>query len=147
MLGRSGRSASFTSNYGVQVVAPSDATAAAAAAAAAKKAAVLELPSLNSFSDDFGIRAEANKEKQRRLTAVVYPTQIVIPKNKKRKDSTFGEALSPSAAVTGGLKSSDSLASPSLAGSASSAGGAPSPSIKVNGEDGFEQEEQQQESK
>ncbi|KAF9979545.1 hypothetical protein BGZ75_009568 [Mortierella antarctica] len=84
--GRTGRSASFTSAYGVQVVTPEPA-----------KKAVLELPSLHSFSDDFGIRADANKEKQKKLTAVVYPTQIVIPKNKKRKDSTNGEA--------GGLKS------------------------------------------
>ncbi|KAG0060246.1 hypothetical protein BGZ89_012422 [Linnemannia elongata] len=128
MLGRSGRSASFTSNYGVQVVTPES---AAAAAAAAKKT-VLELPSLNSFSDDFGIRSEANKEKQRKLTAVVYPTQIVIPKNKKRKDSTTGETLSPGGPTgAGGLKSATSLASPSFP----SAGGAPSPSIKVNGED------------
>ncbi|KAF9951456.1 hypothetical protein BGZ72_007037 [Mortierella alpina] len=84
--GRTGRSASFTSAYGVQVITPEPA-----------KKAVLELPSLHSFSDDFGIRADANKEKQKKLTAVVYPTQIVIPKNKKRKDSTNGEA--------GGLKS------------------------------------------
>ncbi|KAF9122096.1 hypothetical protein BGW39_010019 [Mortierella sp. 14UC] len=144
MLGRSGRSASFTSAYGVQVVTPdsssnsasaftsaSAAYAAAAAAAHAKKT-VLELPSLNSFSDDFGIRSDANKEKQRKLTAVVYPTQIVIPKNKKRKDSTNGEALSAGGVGAGGLKSAaTSLASPSFP----SAGGAPSPSIKVNGED------------
>lgn len=126
MLGRSGRSASFTSAYGVQIVTPES---AAAAAAAAKKT-VLELPSLNSFSDDFGIRSDANKEKQRKLTAVVYPTQIVIPKNKKRKDSTTGETLSAGGAA-GGLKSATSLSSPSFP----SAGGAPSPSIKVNGED------------
>ncbi|KAF9106136.1 hypothetical protein BGX29_010386 [Mortierella sp. GBA35] len=119
MLGRSGRSASFTSAYGVQVVAPD-----------AGKKAVLELPSLNSFSDDFGIRADANKEKQRKLTAVVYPTQIVIPKNKKRKDSTNGEG------VSAGLKSANSLSSPFPA-----AGGAPSPSIKVNGEDGVQAKE------
>ncbi|KAG0282560.1 hypothetical protein BGZ97_008940, partial [Linnemannia gamsii] len=131
MLGRSGRSASFTSAYGVQIVTPE---AAAAAAAAAKKT-VLELPSLNSFSDDFGIRSEANKEKQRKLTAVVYPTQIVIPKNKKRKDSTTGEALSAGGAA-GGLRSATSLTSPCFP----SAGGAPSPSIKVNGADELEVE-------
>ncbi|KAK3836680.1 MAG: hypothetical protein J3R72DRAFT_201522 [Linnemannia gamsii] len=136
MLGRSGRSASFTSAYGVQVVTP-DAAFAAAAAAHAKKT-VLELPSLNSFSDDFGIRADANKEKQRKLTAVVYPTQIVIPKNKKRKDSTNGETLSAGGIGAGGLKSATSLASPSFP----SAGGAPSPSIKVNGEDEVEEEEE-----
>ncbi|KAF9921077.1 hypothetical protein FBU30_008942 [Linnemannia zychae] len=131
MLSRSGRSASFTSAYGVQVVTP-DLTSHSHAQG---KKAVLELPSLNSFSDDFGIRADANKEKQRRLTAVVYPTQIVIPKNKKRKDSTTGETLSAGGSGgTGSLKSGISLVSPSFP----SAEGAPSPTIKLNGKDEIE---------
>ncbi|KAG0206657.1 hypothetical protein BGX28_001905 [Mortierella sp. GBA30] len=94
--GRTGRSASFTSAYGVQVVAPEP-----------PKKTVLELPSLHSFSDDFGIRSDTSKENQKKLTAVVYPTQIVIPKNKKKKekDATIGEA--------GGLKSAASVTSPS----------------------------------
>ncbi|KAG0301882.1 hypothetical protein BGZ98_007967 [Dissophora globulifera] len=112
--GRAGRSGSFASAYGVQVVAPE--------ALVKKSTAVLELPSLNSFSDDFGIQADANKDKQKRLTAVVYPTQIVIPKSKKRRESMTGDnngqksALTPTATV----------------------GGAPSPSINVSGEEGAE---------
>ncbi|KAF9192294.1 hypothetical protein BGZ51_005865 [Haplosporangium sp. Z 767] len=110
--GRSGRSGSFTSAYGVQMVAPEP-----------SKSTVLELPSLHSFSDDFGIQSGASKEKQQKLTAVVYPTQIVIPKNKKRKDSTAGE--------TGGLKSAVSLNSPSLP----VVGDAPNPSVQVSSQD------------
>ncbi|KAG0249505.1 hypothetical protein BG011_009227 [Mortierella polycephala] len=107
--GRSGRSGSFTSAYGVQMVAPDS-----------SKKTVLELPSLHSFSNDFGIQSGDSKEKQQKLTAVVYPTQIVIPKNKKRKDSTPGE--------TGGLKSAVSLNSPSPP----VVGGAPSSPVQIS---------------
>ncbi|KAF9357230.1 hypothetical protein BGX26_004031 [Mortierella sp. AD094] len=108
--GRAGRSGSFTSAYGVQLVTPE----------APKKKTVLELPSLHSFSNDFGIQEDANNQRQKKLTAVVYPTQIIIPKNKKRKDSVSGEA--------GGLKSAVSMNSPTVP----TAGGAHSPSIMVN---------------
>ncbi|KAF8939212.1 hypothetical protein BGZ58_010386 [Dissophora ornata] len=103
--GRTGRSSSFTSAYGVQVVAP-------------EKKTVLELPSLHSFSDDFGIQADANKDKQKRLTAVIYPTQIVIPKNKRRESMLSGQRS----------------AAPLASLSPPAAGGAPSNSIMVNDE-------------
>ncbi|KAG0047746.1 hypothetical protein BGZ83_007247 [Gryganskiella cystojenkinii] len=123
---RQGRSASFTSAYGVQVVAPQPASA------------VLELPSLNSFSDDFGIRQDQNKENKKKLTAVVYPTQIVIPKNKKNKDLTADTAAASLNTISaGGLASASSMASHSPL----SAGGAPSPSIKVNGKESPEHED------
>ncbi|KAF9435417.1 hypothetical protein BGZ76_006322 [Entomortierella beljakovae] len=109
--GRAGRSGSFTSAYGVPLHGFD----------APKKKTVLELPSLNSFSDDFGIREDANNQKQKKLTAVVYPTQIVIPKNKKRKDSVAGES---------GLRST--FPTP---------GGAASPSIMVNSQDITEEPE------
>ncbi|KAF9110431.1 hypothetical protein BGX27_006341 [Mortierella sp. AM989] len=106
--GRAGRSGSFTSAYGVQLMTPE-----------APKKTVLELPSLNSFSDDFEIQENTNNQRQKRLTAVIYPNQIVIPKN-KRRDSVAGESS--------GLKSAASLNSPSVP----SPGGAPSPSVVVN---------------
>lgn len=93
--------------------------------------AVLELPSLNSFSDDFGIRQDQNKENKKKLTAVVYPTQIVIPKKNKNKELT-ADTTTGSLSVSG-LASASSLSSPSPLSAA--AGGAPSPSIKVNGEE------------
>ncbi|KAF9203377.1 hypothetical protein BGZ49_006497 [Haplosporangium sp. Z 27] len=113
--GRAGRSGSFTSAYGVQVYAPE----------APKKKTVLELPSLNSFSDDFGIQEDVNDQQEKRLTAVVYPTQIIIPKNKKKRDSALGES--------GDLKSAASLNSPSISSPC-----ATSPSVEV--EDILEQE-------
>lgn len=83
--GRTGRSGSFTSVHGVQVMTPE---------MPKKKKTVLELPSLNSFADGFGVQDNATKEQQRKLTAVVYPTQVVISKN-KRKSSSAGGPKSP----------------------------------------------------
>ncbi|KAF9171488.1 hypothetical protein BGX21_007341 [Mortierella sp. AD011] len=103
--GRSGRSGSFASAYGVQLIAPEP-----------PKKTVLELPSLHSFSEDFAVKENDSNQKQKKLTAVVYPTQIVVPKNKKRKDSVNGE--------TGGSKSAASN-SPT----APTAGEAHSPSV------------------
>lgn len=126
---RQGRSASFTSAYGVQVMAPA-APIQAAGAHGPSSAAALELPSLNSFSDDFGIRQSQNKDGKKKLTAVVYPTQIVIPKNKK-KDLSANTTATLSSASAGGLASASSN-SPSPLSSVAPI----SPSIKVNGEEG-----------
>ncbi|KAG0019449.1 hypothetical protein BGZ81_009709 [Podila clonocystis] len=115
--GRTGRSGSFTSAYGVQVVTPSQQQQLQQ-----QQQQQLELPSLNSFSDDFGIKQEQGKEKQKKLTAVVYPTQVVIPKSRKQKD------VEPLSAV--------SLNSPML----SAGGGCASPAIQVNNEVFEEQE-------
>ncbi|KAK3817780.1 MAG: hypothetical protein J3Q66DRAFT_190417 [Benniella sp.] len=75
--GRAGRSDSFTSAFGVQM--PPEGPK--------KKNSVLELPSLDPFSENFAVK-EDESMKQKKLTAVVYPAQqVVIPKN-KRQNST-----------------------------------------------------------
>ncbi|KAF9379928.1 hypothetical protein CPB97_008673 [Podila verticillata] len=119
--GRTGRSGSFTSAYGVQVVAPSQQQLMMQQQQQQDKS-VLELPSLNSFSDDFGIKQERAQEKQKKMTAVVYPTKVVIPKNRKR------EVDQPTSAV--------SLQSPMMLPT----GGCASPAIQVNNEVFEEQE-------
>ncbi|KAI1315965.1 hypothetical protein EDD11_010604 [Mortierella claussenii] len=116
--GRAGRSASFTSAYGVQVVTP-------------EKKAVLELPSLHSFSDDFKIQEKAQNQQQKKLTAVVYPTQIVIPKNKLRRDSSAG-----------GPKSAASISSPSTTTAAAAVAAAACPPIAAEAQQQQQKEEQ-----
>ncbi|GJJ70306.1 hypothetical protein EMPS_02655 [Entomortierella parvispora] len=138
---RQGRSASFTSAYGVQVMAPAAPTPAAGSNAASATAAALELPSLDSFADDFGIRQSQNKDSKKKLTAVVYPTQIVIPKNKKKDLSANTTTTLSSASVsasTGGLASASSLNPPSPLSSVAPI----SPSIKVNGEESPEERDE-----
>ncbi|KAF9580389.1 hypothetical protein BGW38_002985, partial [Lunasporangiospora selenospora] len=121
--GRMGRSGSFTSGYGVQVAGPEvQPHGPPGAALVRKSSAVLELPSLNSFSDDFIVQANANKDKEKKFTAVVYPTQIVIPKSKKKKDE--GGPLS--ATVPGPMDAENGIQAHSPMG------GVPSPSIKLS---------------
>ncbi|KAG0334474.1 hypothetical protein BG004_000394 [Podila humilis] len=119
---RSVRSGSFTSGYGVQggstMMTPQE-----------KK---LELPTLtNSFSDDFvGIKnQDRSKEKQKKLTAVVYPTQVVIPKNKKMRENSLHSATTPVSATS--LHSPHQLL-PGAGAGAGTGGGCASPTIHVN---------------
>ncbi|KAF9407090.1 hypothetical protein BGZ94_002830 [Podila epigama] len=98
--GRTGRSGSFTSAYGVQAMSPSGHLTPQQQQQLLlhqqqQQQKVLELPSLHSFSDDFGLKGETKPEKQgKKLTAVVYPTQVVIPKAKKRDLNSPASATS-----------------------------------------------------
>jgi hypothetical protein len=60
------------------------------------KKTVLDMPSLNPFSEDFAIKEDSEKEKQKKLSAVVYPTQVVIPKNKRKGSTIAAESTAPS---------------------------------------------------
>ncbi|KAF9915166.1 hypothetical protein BX616_006769 [Lobosporangium transversale] len=100
--GRTGRSGSFTSAHGVQIVMPGE-SLLPTTQERRPTSTVLELPSLHSFSDEFGIKEEPEEQQQRRMSAVVYPAQIVTSKNKMRRDSTVS-----------GPKSAASVTSPSI---------------------------------
>ncbi|KAF9973417.1 hypothetical protein BGZ73_003334 [Actinomortierella ambigua] len=97
-----------------------------AAAAAAAAEAAKNIDPLDSFANTFGISKDVgDKDRQagRKLSAVVYPTQIVIPKNKhgiRRRDSlgpsscASGEPLSATSSIHSPLplSASSSMASP-----------------------------------
>lgn len=91
--GRSGRSGSFTSAIGVQAMTPE-----------VPKKTVLDMPSLNPFSEGFAMKEDSEKEKQKKLSAVVYPTQVVIPKNKRKGSTIAAESTAPSDAPKDGIQ-------------------------------------------
>ncbi|KAG0241581.1 hypothetical protein BGW41_005741 [Actinomortierella wolfii] len=135
--GSRGRSSSFaamgpTSPAAISAQQAAAAYAAAAAAAAAAEAAAAaakaeeNIDPLDSFANTFGISKDDDKKEPagRKLSAVVYPTQIVIPKNKnglRRRESqgpssscASGEPLSATSSMHSPLplSASSSMASP-----------------------------------